>query len=127
MKFDLNQIVYGITGPLKNFIDPEKKSEDLKLKDLFIHVIITEKVLKDDRTGFVTVNPKTDDEKFSDFKLGLKMQGDSVVLDLTDVNRILKLAGFLNTNIYGALKKIISDATESKESETDPLEKLNKK
>ena len=93
-----------------------------------INVIATERTMKDDRTGFQVVNEKTDEEKFSDFKLGMKFSDEGEVeLSFDEVSRILKLAHHLETEIYGALKFALLEKMDPKDAaKIEPEKKIKK-
>lgn len=77
----------------------------LTLRRLILRVLKTEKIVNDSRTGFVTVNDKSEEQKLSDFSIGMKVaQADKgVELKPEEKKRIIDLAHYLETEIYGAL------------------------
>ena len=122
MKTNLEQVVIGINGELKNEFDSKKRKviskengetsvefENLILRDLIILVLTTEKIRTDDLRGFKMVNEKTDKEKFDDFVLGMRIKDKKETeFSHDEIERILKLAHWLETNTYGALKYILT-------------------
>jgi len=92
-----------------NQIPEQKKDgkiEYLTLRKLIIAVLRTEKILNDDRTGLITVNNKSEDDKLNDFNLGWKISQAGKTVDLNvknEVSRIIDLAHYLDTEKYGAL------------------------
>jgi len=92
-----------------NQIPEQKKDgkvEYLTLRKLIIAVLRTEKILNDDRTGLITVNNKSEDDKLNDFNLGWKISQAGKTVDLNvknEISRIIDLAHYLDTEKYGAL------------------------
>jgi len=110
MKVNLKQPLVGIFGEIKNPFDPRKQNDPLTLGELIKRVLVTEKVLKDDRSGFDVINKKDEVQKFDDFKLGMRITDkEETQLSHDEVTRILELGkNFLETDMFGALKLILT-------------------
>lgn len=103
MKINTEKELKDLFGnPLKNNFNPHKKDKNLTLGDLIIFVLTTESFVNPERTGYKEINKKEGSEKFDDYKLALKMNGECD-LDKDEVTRIKKLSHFLDTELYGLL------------------------
>ena len=83
----------------------QRQTVPMTLRKQILEVLRTDKIMADDRRSVVTVNDKSEEEKFTDFKLGMRISDAKQGLELKsdDVVRIKKLAHYLDTENLGAL------------------------
>lgn len=118
MKINTEKELKDLFGnPLKNNFNPHKKDKNLTLGDLIIFVLTTESAINPERNAYREVNKKEGTEKFDDYKLALKIQGECD-LDKDDVTRIKKLSHFLDTELYGILHSELENGVPFKTEKT---------
>jgi len=115
MTINSDKILRNLYGDIiKNTFNPNKKELPITLGDLIIFVLTTESAINPERNAFREVNKKEGPEKFDDYKLGLKIQGECD-LDKDDIIRIKKLSHFLDTELYGILHTELENGVPFKE------------